>query len=226
MWIVALVAIVLVVAVTFASMFRIVLPSAYSRTFSVSDFDARAVVTFDGVSDMSTYKSGEVVTASVDPDADNFIGNLRVSVNYTGHGVGFIRVHVMEEWSTTLSGVRTVQPAKLDMPYTIGASNALAYSGSGNQSKWYDNRAKDHCYYYAAPVYSSSDSTQTISLIAGLDQSGGDGDLDFNLIDPNTVIRLIIEADVVQVNRYPQYWNMTSLPWGGSSLGTDVDLAS
>lgn len=225
-WIVALVAIVLVVAVTFANMFRIAFDNPFSRTLRVADLDASAVVTFEKngsvVSNMSQYSSGYGYLASTNPSADNYIGNLRVSVNYKGYGVGLIRVRIAEEWSTTANGVRTVLPFKLKVPYTISTPYVTG-TDTGNQLKWFDNRETDHRLYYAKPVYCASDSdTHSIPLIAGI----AAGAVNTNLLPANTEVRIVVEADVVQVNRYPQYWGLTSLPWTNGESLTDEGFSS
>ena len=204
------VAVLLIVSVTFAAIFRQSISA--SSTFKVSNFAAQTVVQFDGLSDARTeqYKTEYGVLASVDPSADNYIGKLRAHVQYSGRGVGLVRVRLTEEWSITKNGVRTVQPYQLDIPYVV--SDAYSGSaGSGNQSAWYDNRLNDYCYYYATPVYSTG--TSTIDLIEGVDTSG----IDLGVLPISTQVHILFETDAVQVNRYPQYWGLDKLPWAGSS---------
>ena len=218
MVIVLLVAIILIVSVTLAAIFRESI--SVTRLFKVTNFSAQSVVWFDGVSDggMATYKTTfGAVKASVDPNAPNYIGNLRAKVQYKGAGVGLIRVRMIEEWSTTSGDVRTVQPYQIDMPYTI----ASTYSGSGNKSAWFDNRATDRCLYYATPVSGAGTGAHDISLISGVNTSG----LDLGVMPSDTVVTVIAEADVVQVNRYPQYWGLSALPWTGADSSTQTTLS-
>lgn len=221
--IVLIVAVVLVVSITFAAIFA--QSTSFTRTFSVSNLSAESVVWFDGVGEsaMANYKTatGSVI-ASVNANDANFIGKLRASVRYSGTGVGLIRVHMVEEWSTTrtVSGrsVRTVQPYRLDLPYNV---TPLYVTGtdSGNAAKWLDNRVNDYCYYYAKPVYCNG--TGDIALISGAMNTN---DLDLGILPEGTQVNVLVEADVVQVNRYPQYWNMTELPWtDGVSADTWTD---
>lgn len=214
--IVLIVAVLLILSVTFAAIFRQSVD--VTRTFSVSNFSAQSVVKFEGLSDsrMEPYRtSSGGVLASVDPAADNYIGKLRASVQYSGRGVGLIRVRLVEEWSTTKNGVRTVQPYQLSIPYIVSD----LYNGSGaNQTKWFDNRASDYCFYYATPVYSTG--TSEIDLIEGVDASS----IDLGVLPIDTQINILFETDAVQVNRYPQYWGLDKLPWTGSSADTHTGV--
>ena len=214
--IVLITAVVLVVSVTFAAIFRHT--TTVERIFSVSNFSAQSVVWFDGLSDaqMSAYKGDYGVEASIDPDAANYIGNLRAKVLYKGAGVGLIRVRMVEEWSTTSGGVRTVQPYNLHMPYTM----SVTYSGSGNKKAWLDNRMNDYCFYYTTPVYSAGMSE--IPLITGVDLSN----FDLGVLPSDTVVHILFETDAVQVNRYPQYWNLTELPWANGVSATELELST
>lgn len=213
--IVLIVAVLLIVSVTFAAIFRQSISA--NTTFKASNFSAQTVAKFiddEGnlLSDarMAQYKTEYGVLASVNPSAENYIGKLRASVQYKGRGVGLIRVRLTEEWSVTKNGVRTVQPYQLNIPYVV--SDVYSGSaGSGNQSKWYDNRLNDYCYYYATPVYSNG--TSVIDLIEGVNTSG----IDLGVLPISTQVHVLFETDAVQVNRYPQYWGLDKLPWAGSS---------
>ena len=220
--VVILVAIVLVVGATLAQFISTV---EIDRLFQLSNFTAEGVVSFDGVADMSLYTDSRGYLVDVkNTNADNYIGNLRVDVKYAGYGVGLIRVRVVEEWSTedTQTNVRTIMPFDINMTYLIGANNANLYStgDSGNLKKWYDNRSNDYRFYYATPVYCSSTNTvKTIPLITGFNDSDFDPE-----IPSGTEVHLIVETEVVQVNRYPQYWGMTTLPWLNAVSATQEDL--
>ena len=209
-----IVAIVLVVAVTFASIYRV--SQSADRTFRISNLVASADVTFASVSasGMSEYKEANGIKASTDPSAANYIGKLRVSVKYKGQGVGLVRVRIAEEWSMTKTEndtqIRTVLPFKLKVPYTIDTPYDTS-SDSGNAKKWYDNRDVDQRFYYATPVHCTNDSTEsTISLISS---DFAAGSFNTNLLPAGADVHVVVEADVVQVNRYPQYWGITQLPW-------------
>lgn len=236
--IVLIVAIVLVISVTFAAIFRHSM--TITRLFQVSNLSAQSVVWFDGVSesDMGQYKTEYGVLASIDPSDANYIGKLRAKVQYKGRGVGLVRVRMVEEWSTPNSYTRTVEeevdgdivqrqetvdyrtvlPYKLDMTYTLDS----AFTGSGNQRAWYDNRTADYCFYYATPVYSIGDTARDIPLITGVNTEN----IDLGLLPSDAQIHVLFEADVVQVNRYQQYWNITSLPWLGADSSTELEVSN
>ena len=126
-----------------------------------------------------------------------------------------LRGRLVEEWSTTKNGVRTVQPYQLSIPYIVSD----LYNGSGaNQAKWFDNRASDYCFYYATPVYSTG--TSEIDLIGGVDASS----IDLGVLPIDTQINILFETDAVQVNRSPQYWGLDKLPWTGSSADTHTGV--
>lgn len=233
--IVLIVAILLILSVTFAAIFRQTI--SVTRTFNASNFSAQSVVKFvDQYGELSDARMEPYMTsyggvrASVDPNAENYIGKLRASVKYQGRGVGLVRVRLVEEWSTPIYSTstvtqegeggetvttttktktgRTVQPYQIEIPYVVSAE----YTGSGgNQSAWYDNRAKDYCFYYATPVYSTG--TSVIDLITGVDATS----IDLGVLPVDTEINILFETDAVQVNRYPQYWGLDKLPWAGSS---------
>lgn len=217
--IVAIVAVVLVVAVTLASIFTQI--ESVSRLFTLSNLVASADITFYGGADVTDYQTEYGIKASADPLAPNYIGNLRVSVKYKGQGVGLIRVRIAEEWSTTANSVRRVLPFKLQLPYTI--DSPYTDQDSGNAPKWLDNRDNDQHFYYATPVRCTSNSVEkTIPLISG----GLAGSFNTNLLPAGADIHVVVEADVVQVNRYPQYWGMNSLPWVSGVSLTQEDLSA
>ena len=243
--IVLVVAILLILSVTFAAIFRQTV--SVTRTFNVSNFSAQSIVKFADqhgeLSDarMEKYKTTSGgVRASVDPNAENYIGKMRVKVQYKGRGVGLIRVRMVEEWSvptyttttveTPVEGGgtqqtsvrvktgRTVQPYQIEVPYIV--TNAYNASNGANQSKWFDNRAKDYCYYYATPVYSTG--TSVIDMISGVDATS----IDLGVLPLDTEINILFETDAVQVNRYPQYWGMDRLPWTASTANVHTGAAA
>ncbi len=239
--IVLIVAIVLIVSVTFAAIFRHSM--TITRLFQVSNLSAQSVVWFDGVSesDMGQYKTEYGVLASIDPSDANYIGKLRAKVQYKGRGVGLVRVRMVEEWSTPNSYTRTVEeevdgdivqrqetvdyrtvfPYKLNMTYTL--DSAYTGSDSGNKRAWFDNRTNDYCFYYATPVYSTGgDTWQDIPLITGVNTEN----IDLGLLPSDAQIHVLFETDAVQVNRYPQYWGITSLPWTGADSSTELEVSN
>ena len=220
--VVTVVAILLVISATLAMFFSNV---DVNRVFQLSNFSAQGVVTFDGVAAADDGGRGYLVDVK-NASAANYIGKMRVQVQYAGMGVGLIRVRVVEEWSTGVNdGVRQVMPYAIKMPYQIGANNANLYPAtgtSGNARKWFDNRENDYRFYYATPVNCTSSSPVSLDLITGFDTSS----IDLGAIADGTQLHIRVEADIVQVNRYPQYWGMTSLPWSSADSRTQQDIAA
>lgn len=207
---------VLLIASTFALFTNTI---SGTRRFTLSNFTSGVTVTFvdpttsavTTANPVASAGGGSYYTVSLNPAASNYLENLHVDVNFNGAGVGLIRVRLAEEWSKTASSVRTVYPYKSLMPYSIAGTAVYNTTTGGNQSAWYDNRANDLCFYYATPVVSTN--ARKIPLITGVDTS----DLDFGAIKTDTV-RILIKVDVVQVNRYPQYWGINTLPWNTQSV--------
>ena len=212
--IVAAVCLLAVVSLTLAMFSRI---ESVSRLFTVSNVVSEGMVSFDGTEDITPYKTDNGIAVSLNPSDANYIGKLRVSVKYAGYGVGLIRVRVVEQWSTLdSSGIRHIMPYSLFMPYTIDSE----YDGTGNQKAWFDNREADYRFYYATPVTSSTDSGTTIPMITGFDVNS----IDVGAIAEGTQLHIYVETDVVQVNRYPQFWGINTLPWAESNSATEEKI--
>ena len=95
------------------------------------------------------------------------------------------------------NGSESVQhPAKL--PYATSSTS------------WFDNRDRDYCYYYSDKLNVDDNETKSIELITGLGEGGAEIVQGFE--DANAVIKVAVEADMVQVNRYPQIWGMNEIP--------------
>lgn len=161
---------------------------------SVSNFQATPVCTFDGTDKSFVDKTDGLIVLSTNPEDANYIGKFRVKVDYTGDGVGYLRVRMVHEFS---NGSESVQhPAKL--PYATSSTS------------WFDNRDRDYCYYYSDKLNVDDNETKSIELITGLGEGGAEIVQGFE--DANAVIKVAVEADMVQVNRYPQIWGMNEIP--------------
>lgn len=204
--------VLLALSVTFAGIFSNTV--SISGLMSLSNFQASGNVYFAGVSDMTAYTDANGVRVSLNAADPNFIGNLRVDVQYDGSGVGLVRVRMIEEWSTVTGGVRTVKPFSIRVPYIVEDYG----TAEGNAKKWFDNRENDYRFYYATAVYSAG--AGTIPLVQGVDTDA----LDLEAIPDGTQLHVVIEADIVQVNRYPQYWGLTQLPWNAGVSATEEAL--
>ncbi len=157
---------------------------------AVGNFKATPVCSFEGTTESFEDADG-LITLSTDPYAENYIGNFRVKVTYTGGGWSYLRVRIVHEFS---NGTESVQhPA--DLPYATDAN------------KWHDSRSNDYCYYYMEQLHGDGE----INLITGL-ADGGNEMVD-GFADANAIIKVAVEADMVQINRYPQVWGIDKLPW-------------
>ena len=215
--IVAVVCLLSVVSLTLAMFSRSV---SVDRLFSVSNFGSEVVVSFGESNIISKDEKKNGIKVSFNALDANYIGNLRVGVKYWGYGVGLIRVRVIEQWSTVddENKVRHILPYSINMPYIIDES----YDGTGNKKAWYDNREEDYRFYYATPVTSSSDKGATISMITGFDVDS----IDTGVMDQGTELHIVVETEVVQVNRYPQFWGMTKLPWTDGISATEEKISN
>lgn len=166
------------------------------RFASLGDFEADVNVTFGGAPAAQDAVLG-TIAVSFNPADENYIGNLRASVTFSGTGVAFMRVKMIAEWQINGMG----QQASVSIPFVID-DDAV----TGNTNKWYDNRANDYCVYYT-----SAPSAGTVQLITGFDTSAFDI-ASYNGIEGLT-LKLAFTVDAVQFNRYKQIWEIDSLPW-------------
>ena len=140
-------------------------------------------------SDIEGATDGSLIVLSINPEDANFIGKFCVDVNYKGDGAGYLRVKMVHEYS--INGISTQHPA--NVPYkTVG--------------DWYDNRGNDFCYYYKNEL-DADGGDATLSFITGNEN------IDVENLAKDIVIKVAVETDMVQVNRYPQVWGMDKLPW-------------
>lgn len=166
----------------------------YNRILSLSNFQAEPICSFEGADSIdSQYKDGNLIILSTEPEAPNYIGNFRVNVKYKGDGAAYLRVKMVHEYS--VNGVSTQHPAKV--PYATS-------------DDWYDNRGNDYCYYYKNEVDADDNTSEkTLEFITGLNDTEGD----ISGVADGVVIKVAVETDMVQINRYPQIWGIDHLPW-------------
>lgn len=214
--VVAAIVVLLALSVTFAGIFSNTV--SISGLMSLSNFKASSDVYFDGVADMTAYTETDgSVRVSLNDADPNYIGKLRVDVTYAGCGVSLVRVRMIEQWSTESDGVRLVKPFSIKVPYLVDD-----YADStGNAQKWLDNRENDYRFYYATPVHNTGDAERSIPLVQGIDFDT----FDIEAIPEGTQLHIVAETDVVQVNRYPQYWGLTQLPWTDGVSATEEALS-
>lgn len=193
---VIIVAVIAVIAIVGGSFAWFVTNSSLSQRFSFSGFEVSANVYFDNngekINANNFADDDGLYTLSLDKSDTNYIGNLRVAVNKDG-GKACIRVKMVYEYSLPDG---KIEQFTTDLPYEF----------NGN---WYDNRDTDYCIYYRGSKSDGKADFSTEELIKGFD------DAEFNMagLEKNTSVRVMVEVDAVQVNRYMQLWDVEKLPW-------------
>lgn len=168
------------------------------QNFSLANFQAEPYCYFMNgenkvsPSDIEGATDGKLITLSTNPEDDNYIGKFCVDVKYKGDGAGYLRVKMVHEYS--MNGNSTQHPA--NVPYKIEDGD-----------NWYDNRGNDFCYYYKNPLDADGDAEQTLNFITA------NSDINLGELADGIVIKVAVETDMVQINRYPQIWGIEKLPW-------------
>lgn len=181
-----------------------------------------------------------MITVSFDKNDANYIGNLRLAVKVTGGSPAYVRIKILEQWTVD----DTFIPSTLT-PYTVPKTQQEIFGvekenwltslfPSWQQENnlnitdtdypdgaWFDNRKSDFCYYYRVPVYPFQQGTAvSMLLINGITDDNFSTMMNTN---EKTQLKLILEAEAVQPNRYREFFNIEKLPWeeetGGSSAG-------
>lgn len=209
----AIIAVLVLVSVTLA--WLTVGDAVTNRVYSLSNFDAYAEIYFtDGTTKTTPTKGGDgsIQVDYTNTSATNYIGKLRVDAHFKGRGFAYIRLKMVQQWqdgSGTILQSDAVLPYNIDIPYLA--------EDTGDQNKWYDNRRDDFCLYFANRLsltnadFPTNNSTyvEIPVIVAGFDA------VEMAAIAPSDAVSLktafILEA--VQVNRYPQFWGMDTLPW-------------
>ncbi len=129
-------------------------------------------------------------TLSSDPEADNFIGNLKIKVVHRGYANSYVRVKMSIQW-TMPDGTVT---QNVVMPFEFA-------------EKWYDNRENDYCVYYTEEtgLFESHDK----SIITGFDVEK----FSETTMTKDAVAKVAVIVESVQANRYQQIWGIETLPW-------------
>ncbi len=194
--IVIIVAVVAIIAVVGSSFAWFVTRSSLLQNINLAGIDVGADVYFvDGSNtkfsaDEFKDKDGLYVF-SLDETDVNYIGNLFVDVEL--EGTACVRVTMSHEW-TSPDG-KVIQ-RNVNVPYEFG-------------EHWFDNRNADYSVYYAGKDLSGKADFEKARFISGLDEAK----LDTSDLADGTQVRVLIQVDAVQVNRYPQLWNIEKLPW-------------
>lgn len=195
--IVIIVAVVAIIAVVGSSLAWFVTRSSLLQNINLTGFDVSADVYFvDGSNtkfsaDEFKDKDGLYVL-SLDETDVNYIGNLYTDVMLDG-GVACVRVTMSHEWT---SPEGKVLQRNVNVPYKFGEN-------------WFDNRNADYSVYYAGKDLSGKADFEKARFITGFDEAS----FDTSDLADGTQVRVLIQVDAVQVNRYPQLWNIEKLPW-------------
>ena len=191
--IVAVVALIAVVGSTFA---WFVTRTSLLQNFSLSSFEVSADVYFlDGDKKINAddYKDENgLYILSVKEEDVNYIGNLRADVIHSG-AKACVRVTMNHQWT---------------LPDGSVAQNDVAVPYRFN-SLWFDNRNDDYSVYYTAEDMSGEADFKKAELITGFDSAA----FDTSAMVDGVSVKLLIQVDAVQVNRYPQLWGIEKFPW-------------
>ncbi len=187
-----------------------------TRVYSLSNFNAYAEVYFEGgTNPPETYRNldGSVSVDLTNSSAENYIGKIRVDVYYKGRGSAYVRLKTIQQWQentpTPPETNKRILQVNNAIPYTI--AKPYLSTDSGNQEKWFDNRADDYCLYYATRLTAVNES---YTLAADAKVITGVNIDQLNAIKPdNATLKIGFTLEAVQVNRYPQFWGLESLPW-------------
>ena len=165
---------------------------------------------------------GGVTVNLTNKSAPNYIGNLRVAVKVNSVSPVYIRVRILESWSEDDEFI----PSGFT-PYTIGTSEDILFAEGDKivasklvktlSGEWFDNRTQDFCFYYTVPVYpESADLSAPLEndiwmlLINGISDENL---LKINNARPGVDLSMLISVDVVQPNRYREFWKIDALPF-------------
>lgn len=194
--VVIIVAIVALVAVVGSSFAWFVSRTSLLQNFSLSSFEVGADVYFlDGKEKVSAdeYKDENgLYILSTNKDDANYLGNLRIDVTHSG-AKACVRVTMNHQWALADG---TIAQNSVALPYEFAKG-------------WFDNRNTDYSVYYAGEDNSGEASFRTAEFITGFDENS----FDASALVEGVVLKLFIQVDAVQVNRYPQIWDIEKFPW-------------
>lgn len=172
------------------------------NSVGVSDFKVKGTAYFGNreVTDLDNISIS-------DTTSEKYLGDLKYVVTYEGISPAYVRVRILEQWVDKSSD--TIRDA---------AFTDYKVSGSGI---WYDNRKQDYCYYYQAnsgmlqadlnvltgDIADITAGKKEIVVFDGVDMT------DITASDVNTQLKLIIQVEAVQPNRFREFFEIQKLPW-------------
>ncbi|MEG0456771.1 MAG: hypothetical protein RR549_01405 [Oscillospiraceae bacterium] len=159
-----------------------------------------------------------------DSNSENYIGNLRVVLEYNGMSPVYIRAAILEQWSENDEFIENYAT-----PYNVPKTNneIFAYSsaiknniipsykpdltGVQQGTDWFDNRKNDFFYYYNAPVYPNEKASSVSMLVVnGISKENISK---MGNLRENVELNILIKAEAVQPNRYREFFDLEKLPW-------------
>jgi hypothetical protein len=160
-----------------------------------------------------------------DPNANNYIGRLKINIQYKGIVEGYVRIKFVEEWHrTTTTNVGTLEEPSYVVTNAIIRNVIPPYSMNLADPQgdppdlfgWYDNLILDDYWYYTEQVKSLNTGVfATIPVIEGFvdDAYFPVADYEGTRITRSYSLRIGIYVEAVQASRYKAVWSMTSLPF-------------
>lgn len=223
-------------AATFSWLQRV---TKFDNKVVISDFSIEGMVYFEKSAGAdNTYELSELVKKKpytvtegqtmipvnlVDKSADNYIGNLRFVVKYTGTSPAYVRVQLLEQWTENDVFIESpipqyTVPQKNENIFLYSRENTLvfpSYRSVSDQPQggtgWYDNRKTDFCFYYDAPVYPYAPGGSVyMMLINGMTAENVSA---LGNIREGVSLQMMVKLQAVQPNRYREFFNLQKLPW-------------
>ena len=205
--ILAIVAVILAVAVTLAWFVHDFGGQIYNSIFDISKFVTDADVYFNASGESLSLDNGLINADISNKDANNYLGKLHIDAKYKGLGYGYLRVRIIASQEYTSGGKTHI--SQLPSPLPVKLLNEATFKENEiDKNGWFDNTASDGYFYYTKPLSVANALFDTLPLIEGVDMNllGG-------IVNDNGAIKLSVEVDAVQINRYKQVWGIDSLPW-------------
>ena len=188
-----IVSVVAVIAIVSGSLAWYTSTNSLQQAGVLYGFKSSANVYFklsDGTNYAASADKDGLYNLSLNSNAKNYIGNLRINVIQKGHSKCYVRVQMNVEW---------VMPDG-----TVTQNVTLPYKFA---EKWFDNRSDDYCVYYTET--SGLEEKYDQSIITGFDEES----FISNNLTQSATPRLSVSVESVQVNRYQQFWGIDKLPW-------------
>lgn len=169
---------------------------SHEQIAPVTPFQAKTIVRFEG---KTAPESSTLVPVNLtNPDHENYIGKLRVSVAYSGEVEAMMRVHITHFWEQN-----GASPSRANVKFRYDGGLFL------------DNTVADGCYYYCrtadyaasgadAFVLPTTRETATLDFITGIDQQ--------IIYESSLSLTLMIQTELIQSNRYNEFWGGLPAP--------------